>query len=181
MAKYTLSKFDEFKIKYAPIVIPIVVILSLALMFGYMIINGGDKTPATCEEVTAKLTELGYEPVNATDYYSDRISSLKECVYAEKGDIVFLFFELDDRNLACSLFKSNNSQILSKGKYNDWEEFHDNYGRYSFLTLDGVYYDSVWVENTVVYAQCNNENKAEIQKIITALKYNASTKENRED
>lgn len=137
--------------------------------------------PATCEEVTAKLTELGYEPVDATDYYSDRITSLKECVYAEKGDIVFFFFELNDRNLACSLFKSNNSQILSKGKYNDWGGFHDNYGRYSFLTLDGVYYDSVWVENTVVYAQCNNENEAEIQKIISTLKYNASTKENRED
>lgn len=181
MAKYTLSKYDTFKIKYFPILIPVVVILMLAAMFGYMLVNGGEKTPATCEEVSRKLAELGYDSVDVTDSHRDEINSLRRCIYTQKDNLEFFFFELNDFNSAFSLHASNNSQISMKGKYNDWSEHHDNYSRYSLLTYDDIYYDSVLVENTVVYARCSNENKEELYKIITAIKYNASTKENRED
>lgn len=181
MAKYTLSKYDTFKIKYFPIIIPIVTILSLAIILGYCFANGGDKPPVTYEEVTEKLVELGYEPVDVTDNYKEEIFMLKKCIYAQKDDVILFFFQLDDDSRAFSLHASNNAQISMTARYRDWEEYHDNYSRYSALSYDNTYYDSVWVGNTVVYAQCNDENKDEIYKFITAIKYNASTKENREE
>lgn len=181
MAKYTLSKYDTFKIKYYPVIIPIVTILSLALMFGYCIVNGGDKPPATCEEVAERLIELCYEPVDATYNYEEKISSLKKCIYAQKDDVIIIFFQLDDESSAFALHSNNNSQISMKARYRGQKAFHDNYSRYSVMSYDNTYYDSVCVGNTVIYAQCNYENKEEIYKFITAIKYNASTKENREE
>lgn len=181
MAKYTLSKYDAFKLKYYPVIIPVVTILSLALIFGYCIVNGGDKPPATCEQVTEKLIELGYEPVDATYNYEENISSLEKCIYAQKEDVIIIFFQLDDEASAFSLYSSNNSKISMIARYQEQKEFHDNYSRYSAVSGENTYYDSVYVGNTVVYAQCSYENKEEIYKFITAIKYNASTRENRED
>lgn len=180
MAKYNISKYEEFQMRYFPILIPVVTILLLGFILGYCFINGGDKPAVTCDEATEKLIDLGYEPVDATYNYKDKIVSLKKCVYANKDDVVIFFFELDDDSSARSLHISNNSQISNIARYRDWEEYHDNYSRYSALSYDNTYYDSVLVGNTVVYAQCNDDNKNEVYKFITAIKYNASTQENRE-
>lgn len=180
MAKYMLSKFDEFKMKYYPIIIPVVTILLLGFILGYCFVNGGDKPTVTCEEVTQKLIELGYEPVDATYHYEDDIPLLKKCIYAEKEDVAIAFFEFDTASSVLSFHSNYNSQI-SKQKKNDWEGYNDNYSRYSVLSYDNIYYDCVLVGNTVVCAQSNYENKEEIFKFITSIKYNASTKENKEE
>lgn len=180
MAKYTLSKYDEFKIKYYPIIIPVVTILLLAFILGYCFVNGGDKPTVTCDETREKLIELGYEPVDATYNYKNQIPFLNKCIYAQKDDVTLIFFQLYDDANAFSLHSNNNSKISMMARYRDWSEFHDNYSRYAALSYDNTYYVSVLVSNTVVWAQCNYENKEEIYKFLTAIKYNASTKENRE-
>lgn len=44
------------------------------------------------------------------------------------------------------------------------------------MSSNGVYYISIWVGNTVVYAYCNNEYRDEIDNILVSLDYGSSTK-----
>lgn len=59
---------EKFLIKH-PYVIMVVVVVSLATILIVLFTNTEEKTPATSDQVSAELVELGYDPVDLTDYY----------------------------------------------------------------------------------------------------------------
>lgn len=152
-------------------------IILLAVILIYAFTNGQSKTPATCQQVTAVLSDLGYAPSDTTSMYIKQDSHLKSSVAIENEQIRFDFFEFDNDDSAYTLFYNNHDLIyenISDG-FREWDAHYNNYAMYS-MSSNGVYYISIWVGNTVVYAYCNNEYRDEIDNILVSLDYGSSTK-----
>lgn len=82
------------------------------------------------------------------------------------------FFEFDNDNSAYSLFHNNHNLIyenISEG-FREWDEHYDNYAMYS-MSSNGIYYLSIWVGNTALYAYCDEEYKSELDMILTSIDY----------
>lgn len=149
-----------------------IIVIIFAIIMIVIFSNTGEKTPATCEQVSTELTNLDYEPVDSTDYYAKQSSNLKGSIAADNDNVRFNFFEFDNDNSALSLFENTQTQIYQNRKYGyrDWEAHYNNYAMYS-MSSNGVYYITIWVGNTVVYAYCDEEYTSEIGKILTAIGY----------
>lgn len=153
------------------------IVLVFAVMMIVMFANTGEKTPATCKQVSTELVNLGYDPVDSTDFYSEQSSSLNGSIMADNGKIRFNFFEFDNDNSAYTLFYNNHDLIyenISDG-FREWDAHYNNYAMYS-MSSNGVYYISIWVGNTAVYAYCDNEYRDELNNILVSLDYGSSTK-----
>lgn len=68
---------EKFLIKH-PFVIIVVVVVSLATILIVLFANTGEKTPATSDQVSAQLVELGYEPVDMTDIMGNIFPALRK-------------------------------------------------------------------------------------------------------
>ena len=58
---------------------------------------------------------------------------------------------------------------ISEG-FREWDERYDNYAMYS-MSSNGIYYLSIWVGNTALYAYCDEEYKSELDMILTSIDY----------
>ena len=64
-------------------------IILLAVILIYAFTNGQPKTPATCQQVTTVLSDLGYEPIDTTSLYIEDDSNLQKSVTIDNKKIRF--------------------------------------------------------------------------------------------
>lgn len=162
---------EKFLIDH-PYVVMVVVVVSLATILIVLFTNTEEKTPATGDQVSAELVELGYAPVDMTDYYDQYFLGLKEAVSTQTPNIRFYFFELNNYDNSLAVYGKWQSQIYQTlgGVHNPRTEHYYNYAGYYVYDND-MYYRLVWVDNTVVFAYCDENYKSDILKILEAIGY----------
>ncbi len=146
----------------------------LVAMLIYVFNDGQPKTPATCQQVATALSDLGYTPLDTTDAYLKQDSHLKNSVAVETDTIRFDFFEFDNDDSASNVYTHAYKQILDyrNGHIEDveTEEYYANYRLYSLKTT-GKYYLTIRVDNTAIYAYCDEEYTGELAEILDAISY----------
>ncbi len=171
---------SKFVIKYgdkAVYIIGGVIVLIFSVIMIVMFANTGEKTPVTCDQVSIELADLDYEPIDSTSHYKEQTSHLKASIMADNGNVRFNFFEFDNNDSAYTVFYNNHDLIyenISDG-FREWDAHYNNYAMYS-MSSNGVYYISIWVGNTAVYAYCDNEYRNELNDILLSIDYGSSTK-----
>jgi hypothetical protein len=147
-------------------------IILLVVMLIYAFVTGQPKTPATCSQVTTELTNLGYYPTDTTSIYIEQDSHLQGSVAIENEKLRFDFFEFDNNNSASNVFSHAYNQIIDYRSSNKIEsdEYYSNYRMYS-LKSNGMFYITIRVENTAIYAYCDEGYTSEIGRILSAIGY----------
>lgn len=149
-----------------------IVVVVFAIIMVVMFANTGAKTPVTCEQVSTKLIDLGYETNDCTELYKEQSANLEGSIMSDNGKVNFYFFELDNDKSALNLFRNCQAQISENRLYGvqEWEEHYNNYTMYATQS-NGIYYTVIRVGNTVIDAQCDAEYTSELGKILTAIGY----------
>lgn len=162
---------EKYLINHPYLVIAFIVV-SLATIWIVLFTNTEEKTPATSDQVSAQLVELGYEPVDMTDYYEQYCHGLKKTVFTQSRYIRFYFFELNNNDNAGAVYRNWYHQIdvATGGAFYNSSEHYYNYTGYSVYYED-MYYHLVWVDNTVVMAFGGKNYKNDIFKILEAIGY----------
>lgn len=158
------------------IVFPIVVVALIVFIFVYIFIVRGPKTPATPQFVQEVLTtnELPYADI--TEDYREKWNvdvMLQSAVACEKDDLRFDFFVFDSDASAEHIRKQYQSYIR-ENRYDipniEVSEGVSNYMLYS-IKAAGMYTINMRVENTLVFAYCNEKNAADLNKIMVGIGY----------
>lgn len=147
-------------------------IILLAVILLYAFTNGQPKTPATCQQVTTVLSDLGYAPSDTTSLYLENDAQLKSSVAIENEKIRFDFFEFDNDDGAANAYNSACNQMLDyRSRYNvSHSQGYANYYMHSLIS-SGVYYITIRVGNTALYAYCDKDYMGELGKILTKIGY----------
>ncbi len=151
------------------------IVIALIAILAIIFTNTGNKTPATYQQVNTELLNLDYSPIDTTATYKEQSSDLNGSIACDSENLHFYFFEFNDDNSAYTLFYNNHDLIyenISEG-FREWDEHYDNYAMYS-MSSNGVYYISIWVGNTTIYAYCDEEYTNELGKILTSIGYQNS-------
>ena len=148
------------------------IILALAIMLIVMFSNTGEKTPVTCEQLNTKLIDMGYEPADTTYAYSDQNANLIRSIAIDTGKIRFDFFEFDNDDGAANAYNSACNQMLDyRSRYNvSHSQGYANYYMHSLIS-SGVYYITIRVGNTALYAYCDEDYMDELGKILSKIGY----------
>lgn len=152
-------------------------IILLAVILIYAGVNGQPKTPTTCQQVTTVLSNLGYAPSDTTSMYFEDDSHLKSSVAIENEQIRFDFFEFDNQDSAANLYSTACNQMLdyrARGNISN-SEGYANYYMHS-LKSSGIYYITIRVENTALYAYCDEEYMGELGEILSGIGYTGDSK-----
>ena len=154
-----------------------IVVVVFAIIMVVMFSNTGAKTPVTCEQVSTKLNDLGYETNDCTEHYKEQSANLEGSIMSDNGKVNFYFFELVNDKSALNLFRNCQAQISENRLYGvqEWEEHYNNYTMYATQS-NGIYYTVIRVGNTVIDAQCDAEYKSELDTILLSIDYGSSTK-----
>lgn len=155
----------------------LVIIFFIVLAIVFFNFFAVPKTPATTEQVKSVIIAQGYEPKDITEQYYESDpgfkSVLNRCISFDKDDIHFEFFDFNNDNSAVNVFSQVYQEVSYKYNAAHSIEIDTRIANYRIYTLDslGKYNVAIYVGNTAVYAYCNSENKAEIQKILDAIDY----------
>lgn len=166
-----MTALEKFFAKHPYVLMALIIVLLAAILIT-LFVNTGEKTPMTGDLVYEELENLGYVPVDNTDYYANQNQNLRKCVVADSGHVHFYFFEFNNNGSSWSQFGTLQSQIYESREYgyNDWSEHYNNYAMYAMVSKY-VYYKLIWVDNTLVYAYCNDEYRGELAQILNAIGY----------
>ena len=158
------------------IFIPILVVSMIVIMLTYLAFKGRPKTPASIEKVEFVLSNHDLTYSNETDYYEaqwENNNTLKNALIANSGDIYFCYFVFDNKDDAEKL-RANNRSYIREHRFSipntEVSEAISNYILYT-LKCEVGYTVSMRVENTVVYAYCNEENANVIKTIMQEIGY----------
>ncbi len=153
------------------------IIILFAIIWGILSINTGEKTPVDSQRVYEEIINLGYEPIDTTSLYIEDDSNLQKSVTIDNKKIRFDFFEFDNDNSAINVYNHACSQMhtYQSGDMIERDEGYNNYSMYS-LKSKGVYYITIRVGNTALYAYCDEEYKSELDTILLSIDYGSSTK-----
>ena len=158
------------------ILFPIIVVVLIALIFVYIFAVKGAKTPAAPQLVQEVLetNKLTYSDV--TDDFREKWNMddmLKSALTCEKDDLRFDFFVFDNTASAEHIRKKYRSYIR-ENMYSipsvEVSEGVINYTLYS-INADGTYAVIMRVENTLVFAYCNEKNASALNKIMAGIGY----------
>lgn len=155
-------------------------------MFAYFLftVGGGPKEPATVEQVTEVLASQGYIPQDITERYykqdPDFKRNLIKCIAMQKDDIHFEFFTFTNRNGAINIYGQAHALLFQKKIGTSYVEHKTSVENYRIYTLkvDGTYNVAIYVENTAVYAYCDEENAGAISDILAEIGYFEKTERN---
>ncbi len=162
---------EKYLINHPYLVIAFIVV-SLATIWIVLFTNTEEKTPATGDQVSAQLVELGYEPVDMTDYYEQYCHGLKKTVFTQSRYIRLYFFELNNNDNAGAVYRNWYHQIKEATGGAVYSSTEDYYNYSGFYVYDkDMYYKLVWVDNTAVFAYCDENYKSDIFKILEAIGY----------
>lgn len=114
-------------------------------------------------------------PKNITKNLSNEYfeAGVINCLISEKNDVHFEFFEFDNISSPIRVYRQVYNDNLSENKLpqNVSIETGGIGYRYYSLTTKDRFLVTVYVENTALYAYCNNENSAELVEIISDMGY----------
>ena len=168
MPKDKAKHKSQFRIE---ILIPIFSVLFLVIMLA--VTCTGPKEVATAEQVRIAILEAGYQPVDATELYTEDMLSLIQCIAFEKDDVYFSFYVFQNQSNAESFYASAHSHIYTNFysyPYSKHTEMQSNYCVY-VLTASGRYSVDIYVGNTAVYAYCDEGNEQGICDVLRTIGY----------
>ena len=161
------------------VIITVLCVALLALIFGNMFINTGQKTPYTAEQVAEVMETYGYDSIDNTEELKLQNSSVEHSVKCTSAYpyIDFMFVEMDSTESAKALFASLHNQCWDSHIYNTviGESFYNNYTSKTYHLEDDYYSEIVRVSNTVVIAQSKEDTKDKINELLTAMDYDQNT------
>lgn len=161
------------------VIITVLCVALLALIFGNMFINTGQKTPYTVEQVAEVMETYGYDSIDNTEELKLQNSSVEHSVKCTSAYpyIDFMFVEMDSTESAKSLFASLHNQFWDRHIYNTviGESFYNNYTSKTYHLENDYYSEIVRVSNTVVIAQSKEDTKGKINELLTAMDYDQNT------
>lgn len=160
------------------------IIIAIAIVGGFlgivlliMILVSNPKEPATAEQVWDVMVAQGYQPQDITERYYDKDSaakqSLNKCIAFQKDDIHFEFYDFNNKNSAIDVYSQAYRNILLEKNASPKVETKNENSNYSIYTLrvTGTYNVAIYVENTAIYAYCDEKNANEINLILDAIDY----------
>lgn len=161
------------------VIITVLCVALLALIFGNMFINTGQKTPYTVEQVAEVMETYGYDSIDNTEELKLQNSSVEHSVKCTSAYpyIDFMFVEMDSTESAKALFASLHRQFWERHIYNTviGESFYNNYTSKTYHLENDYYSEIVRVSNTVVIAQSKEDSKGKINELLTAMDYDQNT------
>lgn len=161
------------------VIITVLCVALLALIFGNMFINTGQKTPYTVEQVAEVMETYGYDSIDNTEELKLENSSVEHSVKCTSAYpyIDFMFVEMDSTESAKALFASLHNQFWERHIYNTviGESFYNNYTSKTYHLENDYYSEIVRVSNTVVIAQSKEDTKDKINELLTAMDYDQNT------
>lgn len=158
------------------ILFPILVVTLLAVILIVVFTKGHPKTPATVENVFNVIESNGFVGANITGDYQkkwDMGNELQNAIAFEDGDIRFDFFEFDSNETAEHIRKQYRSYIRENRYYNPNIEVSEGAANYMLYTIkaNGLYTICMRVDNTLVFAYCNEENASKLNTIMIEIGY----------
>lgn len=151
--------------------IPIISVLFLVVVLA--VTCTGPKEVATAEQVWDAIVQAGYQPVDATEMYTEDMLSLIQCIAFEKDDVYFSFYVFQNQSNAESFYASAHSHIYTNFysyPYSKHTSAQSNYCIYT-LTASGRYSVDIYVGNTAVYAYCDEGNEQGIANVLRTIGY----------
>lgn len=163
----------------AKMALKLIVVLGAFLLLIYCLLKVlvVNKEPLTADVVSSIISSHGYTPQETTDIYyykkPESKSVLDHCIAFESDDIHFEYFVFNNRNSAVDIYGQLYTNITLEYDAIHKIETKSSAGNYSTYSLDsfGKYNAVTWVDNTVVYAYCDSENKQEIISILDEMDY----------
>lgn len=154
----------------------VLTILLLGIIATLFIAYNNSSTPATAEQVSNVLEEQGLPAWNTTGDYRDMWSVgsvLETAVSTERDDIRFDFFIFDSKSTASSFYERFYAYINEERYSPVGVEYSSGYGtnRTYLYTGSGLYNVCIQVDNTIVFAYCNEENTGIINTILQDIGY----------
>lgn len=131
---------------------------------------GSNAEPVTAEEFTAKMTEKGYQVVDATDKMEE--GYVESVTVALKDDFQIEFFVLPSSEQALNAYYENKAKFEEQ-KSTISANVNFNVGKVSNyrLSTDDGYFVVSRIDNTFIYAAVEKKHKEEVSKIIKELGY----------
>ena len=158
------------------ILFPIIVVVLIAAIFIYIFAAGGPKTPATPQLVQEVFAENELMYGDVTEDYRKKWNvddMLQSAVACEKDDLRFDFFVFDSEVNAEQIRKKYRSYIRENRYSNPNIEISEGVSNYMLYSIKaaGMYTVCMRVENTLVFAYCDEENAADLNKIMVGIGY----------
>ena len=148
----------------------------LALLINQMA-NGHPKSTASPEQVWEVLEDQGYDPFDSLQPYKEKWTSIKDkintAITVQKDDLQFNFFVFDSKETAEFVWGHCYSYI----RWNRYDstnlETWDTAANYHIYTITaaGMYSVCIRIDNTLIFAYSNEENKTKIDDIRNAIDY----------
>lgn len=152
----------------------IIILVGSALVWIPILLHmTGPKEVATAEQVWSAIQQAGYQPVDATELYTEDMPGLIQCIAFEKDDEYFNFYVFNDKSSARDLFRHISSYIyinFYNYPYAEHESYQSNYHIYT-LTAKERYSVDIYVGNTAVYAYCDEGNEQGICDVLRTIGY----------
>lgn len=158
------------------ILFPIIVVVLIVAIFIYIFAVKGPKTPATMQLVQEVFESNGLMYGDVTEDYREKWNvddMLQSAVACEKDDLRFDFFVFDSDASAEHIRKQYQSYIRENRYDNPNIEVSEGVSNYMLYSIKaaGIYTINMRVENTLVFAYCNEENAADLYKIMVGIGY----------
>lgn len=159
------------------ILFPILVVLLLVVILIIAVFTKGHpKTPATVEKVFNAIENNGFVGADITSDYQekwDMSNELQNAIAFEDDDIRFDFFVFDNEKTAEHIRKKYRTYI-KENRYDipniEISEGSANYMLYT-IKANGLYTICMRVDNTLVFAYCNEENASRLNAIMIEIGY----------
>ncbi len=168
MPKDKAKHKSQFRIE---ILIPIFSVLFLVIILA--VTCTGPKEVATAEQVRIAILEAGYQPVDATELYAEDMPGLIQCIAFEKDDVYFNFYVFQDHRGSGNLYGHIASYININYSGAECAEHTSAQSNYCIRTVavHGRYVVDIYVDNTVVYAYCDEGNEQGICDVLRTIGY----------
>lgn len=158
------------------ILFPILVVVLLAVILIAVFTKGHPKTPATVEKVFNAIENKGFVGADITSDYQEKWdmgNELQNAIAFEDNDIRFDFFVFDNDKNSEHIRKQYRSYIR-ENRYDipniEVSEGAANYMLYT-IKANGLYTICMRVDNTLVFAYCNEENANKLNAIMIEIGY----------
>ena len=159
-------------------IIVLLVAVIVGMMFYYRNTNKTKKyTPITSDKFKSYIETQGFNTYNALETMSDSVikEGIKSGYITHKNDnesFQVNFFELKDE--AHTMYGYYDTVIgiekNNTGEFNETSETISNYSKYTAFS-NGYYYVLVRIDNTVLFAKVEKENKQLVDNILKELGY----------
>ena len=168
MPKDKAKHKSQFRIE---MLIPIISVLFLVIMLA--VTCTGPKEIATAEQVWDAIVQAGYQPVDATELYTEDMPGLIQCIAFEKDDEYFNFYVFQDHRGSGNLYGQIASHININYSGAERAEYTKAQSNYCIRTVavHGRYVVDIYVGNTVVYAYCDENNQQGIANVLRTIGY----------